>query len=244
LKYRVFEIRELISFITMSCLIILAALPLLFYGSQGYLPDVLLKEDGLHESIAAITCIFTALALAWVGIKNRSSSKLVTFWLLSFSVSLFFLGGEEISWGQRIIDFDTPESIAKTNYQNEFNLHNSTLIQSHNNMFSVYLTKILVLYLVIFSIFVNAFPTVLKFIKMIKIPTPSLAVALTALIAQLLSAQSFRLIYGSTEIADSLSIGEAFESVLELCLCWVAWSYIFLTIRNSANWSRQRILGS
>ncbi len=33
--------------------------------------------------------------------------------------------GEEISWGQRILEFDTPEALQSVNVQNEVNLHNS-----------------------------------------------------------------------------------------------------------------------
>ncbi len=36
--------------------------------------------------------------------------------------------GEEISWGQRIFGFDTPESIKELNYQEEFTIHNLQFI--------------------------------------------------------------------------------------------------------------------
>lgn len=40
---------------------------------------------------------------------------------------LFFIGaGEEISWGQRILGFETPEAITQVNRQEEFNIHNLT----------------------------------------------------------------------------------------------------------------------
>lgn len=41
---------------------------------------------------------------------------------------LFFVGaGEEISWGQRMFGFVTPEAISQVNKQEEFNLHNLTV---------------------------------------------------------------------------------------------------------------------
>jgi len=233
LKKLVIENREWIDFFAVSFLVFFAALPSLLFAGNGVLPEVWLREDGIYESVAVIACIVTALALFRFGIKHCKSNKLLLFWVMSFSLSLFFLGGEEMSWGQRLIGFDIPENMANLNYQNEFNLHNSTLIQSYNNMLSIYLTKLLVLYLVIFPIFVHAFPTADKIFTYIKIPTPILSIALTALVAQLISTQTFRFIYGSTEGADSLSVGEAFESILELCLCWVAWNYMYLVARNS-----------
>ena len=37
---------------------------------------------------------------------------------------LFFIAGEEISWGQRIFGYMTPDWVAERNIQKEFNLHN------------------------------------------------------------------------------------------------------------------------
>lgn len=39
--------------------------------------------------------------------------------------------GEEISWGQRILGIQTPESIRAVNVQHELNLHNMQWIQGH-----------------------------------------------------------------------------------------------------------------
>lgn len=43
-----------------------------------------------------------------------------------------FVGcGEEISWGQRIIGFSTPETLNKINVQHEFTLHNIEIFNGH-----------------------------------------------------------------------------------------------------------------
>ncbi len=39
-------------------------------------------------------------------------------------IALVFIAGEEISWGQRIFEFTTPEFLRDLNRQNEFNVHN------------------------------------------------------------------------------------------------------------------------
>ncbi len=41
-----------------------------------------------------------------------------------FAVGFFMLFGEEISWGQRLLGFETPEAFKEINVQDEFNLHN------------------------------------------------------------------------------------------------------------------------
>ena len=43
---------------------------------------------------------------------------------------LLFTAGEEISWGQHIFGYPTPDWIAERNSQEEFNLHNSYVLQS------------------------------------------------------------------------------------------------------------------
>ena len=45
---------------------------------------------------------------------------------MTFSRALLMIifSGEEISWGQRILAIETPESLMKINTQHEFNIHN------------------------------------------------------------------------------------------------------------------------
>ena len=40
------------------------------------------------------------------------------------AAALLFVAGEEISWGQRILGFATPDALAALNRQDEFNVHN------------------------------------------------------------------------------------------------------------------------
>ena len=44
-------------------------------------------------------------------------------------VAFMFAAGEEISWGQRIFDFETLENLMNLNQQNEFNIHNTAIEQ-------------------------------------------------------------------------------------------------------------------
>ena len=45
----------------------------------------------------------------------------------------FFITGEEISWGQRILGFGTPEFIGEDNQQGEFNIHNLSFIHAYKD---------------------------------------------------------------------------------------------------------------
>ena len=44
--------------------------------------------------------------------------------VLAWALLMFVFMGEEISWGQRILGFGTPEVLMEINHQQEFNLHN------------------------------------------------------------------------------------------------------------------------
>ncbi len=60
----------------------------------------------------------------------RHRARLPTTWLKAWLVvvilgSIFF-GGEEASWGQHLIGWETPDAIGKLNDQGETNLHNTS----------------------------------------------------------------------------------------------------------------------
>lgn len=81
------------------------------------------REDGPFEYATAafylIACVF-CLSYAVV-VRKRTRLSL---WLVALAVLFLFVGGEEISWGQRLIGFGTPEDLATINVQGEFTLHN------------------------------------------------------------------------------------------------------------------------
>jgi len=83
-------------------------------------------EDSLFENLSFIFYVVSAIFSLIIFIKNKS----IYFFLLFL---IFFIGaGEEISWGQRIFNFDTPTSIQEINVQDEFNLHNIEIFNSNN----------------------------------------------------------------------------------------------------------------
>lgn len=92
------------------------------------------SEDSLFEYATAFAFLFIAIAffllfLNPAYLKNEAlratySSKKARYVFFLFALVFFFGFGEEISWGQRIFGFATPENIAKRNVQNEFTIHN------------------------------------------------------------------------------------------------------------------------
>jgi hypothetical protein len=99
--------------------------------------DVFVEEDGPVEWIGAIG-LFAGAGLffaAFLTARRRGAgavglSRLGVWVLLLLALALFVAGGEEISWGQRLFGWGTPDSIAAVNAQDETTLHNLTEFQS------------------------------------------------------------------------------------------------------------------
>ncbi len=84
------------------------------------------KEDGIFEVLTAVFLFLAALAFfasAIISIQNKLDWK-IPFLQSSLGLFCLFFCMEEISWGQRIIDYGSVEWAAKVNSQNETNVHN------------------------------------------------------------------------------------------------------------------------
>ncbi|MSR16164.1 MAG: hypothetical protein EXR86_16790 [Gammaproteobacteria bacterium] len=82
-------------------------------------------ERGLVE-LASPIIAFWAFAVGLSILRNRQKlpSTLLRGWLLAVTLACFYLGGEELSWGQQLFQWETPAEIATLNDQQETNLHN------------------------------------------------------------------------------------------------------------------------
>ena len=76
------------------------------------------REDSIYEWLGALFFLAGSVLGIIIFINSRN------WFFLLFSASMFFGAGEEISWGQRIIGFETPQQIVEINVQKEFTLHN------------------------------------------------------------------------------------------------------------------------
>lgn len=82
-------------------------------------------EDRLVEYLGSLFLLVAGFFLcltAYNQLKKRD--RLLGSFILFVGVIFIIAAFEEISWGQRIIGFDTPEKIEVVNDQDEFNFHN------------------------------------------------------------------------------------------------------------------------
>jgi hypothetical protein len=87
----------------------------------------MLSEEGPHEALQFII-IATALLFACkclITIK-WNTQKWLGAWCALATLCCIYVAGEEISWGQHIMEWSTPEYWATVNDQGETNLHNTS----------------------------------------------------------------------------------------------------------------------
>jgi len=88
------------------------------------------REDGVVEYVGAALFLMASI---WYLVLYKRSRKFLKVWRIPLRGNVFYLllglaflfvCLEEISWGQRIFGFETPEGIRQMNSQSEFNIHN------------------------------------------------------------------------------------------------------------------------
>jgi hypothetical protein len=99
---------------------------------KGSTFDSLIQEDGFIEWLGTLGFLAASglFFAAWRRARHGSHPPVARLSLLGLALLFFLFGGEEISWGQRLLGISTPESVAASNVQDETNLHNLGFLQN------------------------------------------------------------------------------------------------------------------
>ena len=93
------------------------------------------KESGAVEIITAILLAVAIAAVLYLLVKlwmvNKQDTaisyvKLSILWTVIFGLGCIYFFGEEISWGQHLGGWETPDAWKEVNNQHETNLHNTS----------------------------------------------------------------------------------------------------------------------
>ena len=79
-------------------------------------------ETGFVETIQVLLILSALLISIFLTFKFKNNIEKIFQCIIS--ICLFYYFGEEISWGQHYLEFQSPDFFIKTNNQKEFNLHN------------------------------------------------------------------------------------------------------------------------
>jgi hypothetical protein len=110
--------------ITFGIYLVLTVASLVIYLGFPELFIALSEEDGLIEWLTFFGYLVAGIIFAWTGLVRHRGNFLRGWFLFFLALGCVFVAGEEISWGQRLCRFATPEAIGQYNFQNELNLHN------------------------------------------------------------------------------------------------------------------------
>lgn len=108
----------------LGLLLLVAAYWMIYAVDPAWHQRWLRSEDHAVEWLTAAGFLlasgFTLLAFRFRSRMDRWSRV----YLAGLALFFFVCFGEEISWGQRVFGFATPEAVRQANEQKEFNLHN------------------------------------------------------------------------------------------------------------------------
>ena len=111
------QIKSHRNYIVVALLAIFCSYSAYFFFSPQTI--ILLGDENSFFELATAFCFFvSAVMLIILFIKRRN-----IFFLL-LGILLFVGAGEELSWGQHLFKFKTPDTIKANNVQGEFNFHN------------------------------------------------------------------------------------------------------------------------
>ena len=84
--------------------------------------NIQFREDRFVENFTAAAFLMSSIILIAAALAGRRSFRSLAY--IIGGAAMVFLAGEEISWGQRIIGFETPAFLETLNTRGEFNIHN------------------------------------------------------------------------------------------------------------------------
>jgi hypothetical protein len=136
--------------------------------------DVYLQEDGVVEYLSVF---FLALA-AIMALKTVFKAKTT---LQKTSLTLAFIAfvvcaGEEISWGQRLLDLPTPTWLSAHNMQNEITFHNLAIADgvSFNKFFARIIGPLILLYFLLMPLLYRKHKVIRDICNKTALPVPYL----------------------------------------------------------------------
>lgn len=87
------------------------------------------EEDGLAENLQVVFLLGAMVGAVLVArARNGRGERLLALAYSGLAIACFFVAGEEVSWGQRLLGIPTPPELAAHNIQRELTLHNTYLL--------------------------------------------------------------------------------------------------------------------
>ncbi|MDO5757225.1 MAG: hypothetical protein Q4P24_06865 [Rhodobacterales bacterium] len=171
--------------------VVLVATVILALADPIYFYQVFAAEDGPVEYATAffllVACGILLFHMASLWQSGRRGAAVLT---ALYALIFFMAAGEEVSWGQRIVGWESGEFFQQHNKQYETNLHNLMVGDVHltKSLFGPVLTVCILLYLVGLPLIYPKGGGVARLADRMAVPVPWLKHAAVALIASIIIA--------------------------------------------------------
>ncbi len=155
------------------------------FNEPEYFTENYMKEDGLIEYATVVLLLGAIVILGRRWLKLHSRHSLKFSWITGIAmVGLFFIAGEELSWGQRIFSWETTDYFKQHNTQEELNLHNLMVgdVKVNKLVFGLILTTVIMVYMVLLPLLYHRVKPIQKLVDEWFIPVPRLSHSLGYLI--------------------------------------------------------------
>ena len=152
---------------------------------QQWFEEVYTVEDGLLENFTLVPLLVAIVVIIrYLRRVAAYRSRMFRATLVIAALFSFFVAGEEISWGQRVLDIESSEFFLENNAQKETNLHNLVVNGQKVNriLFSFVLTVVIGFYLIVLPILYQKKATVVRFTERAGIPVPRLRQIIAAVV--------------------------------------------------------------
>jgi hypothetical protein len=220
---------------------LISLLSILFcYSLYAWCSDGTIEWLGLETAPVELgTSLFFLIGSVLFFICYRSSKSV--FFLL-MGIAFFFAAGEEISWGQQLYHFETPEEIKAHNVQEEFNIHNLQIFNTGDSEhvrktglarlleFNFLFRLSCLLYGIVLPLLNHGFPVLNTWLRRIKLPVPPFTLGIFFMVNWLIFRLTLTLIKPDVANQDYYNMAsESFEGLAAL-------SYLLISIY----WYKQR----
>jgi len=152
------------------------------------------EEDGVFEWFDFIFCMGSAFLFFILFFKTNTVQKKSKYAFLILGLLFLFGAGEEISWGQRIFGWGTPDFFKHNNLQGELTIHNLAILQKRTA------NRLFLLFSICYCFFVpmlaSFFHSFNKWMDAYNIPVPSVFIGLF-----------FPVNYGVSKILETFETG-------------------------------------
>lgn len=145
---------------------------LFFFFTNEHTYRNYIAEDGFIEYLTAF--LLLGIAANCFARSIQAPRRMLSGFYLAAAFIFLFGMGEEISWGQRIFGFGTPQGLKELNTQEEFNLHNIRLygIKLNKLIFGTGLYGAVFSYFLLFPLLFKRNNRFRRFVKAYRFPLP------------------------------------------------------------------------